>query len=188
MNFSLFENDGTLGELYHAVTFAGSARGSAWQNADAQRGEWLRVLAAAGWGITSLSFSRPSEFANDVNFTLVLNAACDNRSNATLAAGLKGTIEASGIADRMTIRHVRSETCGGNPDLVGGGSVFTPTVRTPQTIKAGALATVNVPISFDDDPAVKGNENIGWLDTIKGLDTTTMVLLGLAAVLVLKRL
>lgn len=185
MRFSIFDNDGGLGELYHAVTFSGSARGSAWMNADAQRVQWLRVLAAAGWGITSLSLSRPSELANDVNFTIVLNALCDSRSNASLAAGMTATLEASGYADRITMRHVRSESCGGNPDLIAAGS--TVTIRnTPHTVNAGNVATVNVPISFDDDP--KAGENIGFLQTLKGLDTTTMVLLGLAAVLVVKKL
>ena len=177
MKFSIFEDDGTLGVVgYETARFAGEFT------------SWGGPLSAVrdriennGWGVEAWSAIPAGGFTNVVNYTVSIRAEC-GMNKAVIAEGVKQSIEDSG-AVRVTCRFLASNGCP-RPDLVGSGTVFqTPPVPT---VNAGALATVNVPISFDDDKTVQ--QGVGFLDTLKGFDTTTLVLLGLAAVLVLKKL
>lgn len=183
MNLSIFDNDGTLGAVaYETARFAGSYVGSFDSDGSAQRDQ----INANGWGVVAWSSVAAGGFSNVRNYTVSIRAECGMNKDV-IALGIKRSIEDTN-ALTVTCRFLASSGCP-RPDLIAGGS--TVTIRTPnaapvQTIRGGNVATVNVPISFDDDP--KAGENIGFLDTLKGLDTTTMVLIGLAAVLVLKRL
>lgn len=175
MRFSLFQNDDTLGEIYETARFAGTF--TAWgfpESAVRDR------IERNGWGVTAISVTSAGGFTNVHNYTVSINAVC-GMNKETIAEGIRGSLRDMGAVN-VTCRWVASSgNCNGNPDLIGQS-----TIPQMPTVRGGQLATVNVPISFDDDPAAA--KSGGFLDTLKGFDTTTLVLLGLAAVLVLKKL
>lgn len=176
MNFSIFENDDSLGAVaYETARFSGSYVGAMGSDGSAQRDQ----INANGWGVTAWSSVAAGGFTNVRNYTVSIRAECGANKNV-IAAGIKASIEDTNALN-ATCRFVASSGCPSGPDLVGGGSVFTPKVTTPKTtvIKGGQLATVDVPISFDDVTDKAGFA--GW-------STTTWVLIAVAGVLVLKRI
>lgn len=185
MRLSIYENDGTLGELYGTARFHGQCTGMGFS----EEGVRDRIIRD-GWGVSALSIVSAGWLTNVHSYTISINAIC-GMNRTTIANGIKQSLRNAGFVD-VTCYFDSASGCEGS-DLVAGGSVFTvptrtPTPRTPAaTTRLPVLtATVNVPISFDDDPTAK--ENIGFLDTLKGLDTTTWILIAVAGVLVLKRL
>lgn len=176
MNLSIFENDAMLGELYETARFAGAFTAMGFPlSAVRER------IERNGWGVSAISVTSAGAFTNVYNFTVSINAVCGMNKDV-ISTGIIASLMDMGAVD-VTCRWLASSgNCGGNPDLIGQAS--TVTVRPPTTVKAGELAVVNVPISFDDDV----QQGVGFLDTLKGIDTTTWLILGLAAVLVVKKL
>lgn len=176
MRFSLFQNDDTLGEIYETARFAGTFTAMGFPESAVRS-----RIEQNGWGVTAISVTSAGGFTNVHNYTVSINAVC-GMNKETIAEGIRGSLRDMGAVN-VTCRWLASSgNCGGNPNVIGQTTVF----QMPQTVRGGQLATVNVPISFDDDPPA--GQKAGWLDTVKGLDTTTLILLGLAAVLVLKKI
>lgn len=179
MNLSIFDNDGTLGAVTPLGQVLITATGIV-PNASAAglKRQVEAALSAGSWTVVSVNGTYNSTFSlASVRVAVKMYQTLDANTirNWFLTDMAAAGLTFSGVSVVVTERYTQA------PDLVGSASTFSPTVR------GGQLATVNVPISFDDDPATV-KPGAGVLDTIKGLDTTTMVLIGLAAVLVLKRL
>ena len=83
---------------------------------------------------------------------------------------------------RANIRATGSNgLCGSAPDLIAGGSQFVPIHQ------GGNLATVNVQIPPDNTTVATGGIVDSITESVKEIDTTTWLLIGLAAVLILRR-
>lgn len=183
MRFSIFENDGTLGATggplgQVLITATGIVRDV---TADTLKRRVEAALAAGRWQFLSVHGTYNSTYSlATVRVTAQMFQTLDP---ATIRSWFLTDMAAagfsfSGVSVVVTDRYTQS------PDLVAGASTVTirkPKVVQAQTVNSGNVATVNVPISFDDDPKAPAGGNAG-------LSVTTMVLIGLAAVLVLKRL
>jgi len=125
-----------------------------------------------------------------VEFTVGMHVVCGSNRNVIgryILAALER--EADGIPYplvwRANIQAIGSSgNCSPAPDLVGQGSQFVPIHQ------GGQLATVNVQIPPDDTTVATGGS--GFIESIKAgvasYDTLTLILLGLAAVLVVRKL
>ena len=125
-----------------------------------------------------------------VEFTVGMHVVCGSNRNVIgryILAALER--EADGIPYplvwRANIRAIGSSgNCSPGADLVGGGSQFVPIHQ------GGTLATVNVQIPPDNTTVTTSGGGIvdSITDAVKSTDTTLLILLGLAAFLVARRI
>ena len=139
-----------------------------------------RVIREHGLNVESFSTSRSSYLSNIHSYTVRVRQDCGANRQA-IASGIRNVLANVIGFSSVTIRFVVSSGCP-QPDLVGGGSTFQPIYQ------GGQLATVNVPIPPDDTTVATGGIADSITSAVKGFDTLTLVLLGLAAVLVVRKL
>lgn len=140
-----------------------------------------RVIREHGFDVESFSTSRSSYLSNIHSFTVRVRQEC-GANRQTISNGIRNVLANVIGFSSVSIRFVVSSGCP-QPDLVGGGSIFQPSVY-----QGGQLATVNVPIPPDDTTVATGGIVDSITSAVKGYDTLTLVLLGLAAVLVVRKL
>lgn len=197
MSLSIFDNDDTLGASSRIVTFRGT--GTSFPTAFSGDG-WLRdairnKLNSRIGTVESVTVETFFAGLNRIaNFTVRMHVMCS--TDATVIARMIRDVLAERdatynvpLVERAQINVVGLSSCGNTsgPDLVAGGSVFNPTVLP--TYQGGDLATVNIPIPPDDTTVSTGGGIVDSITSaVKGIDTTLLIVLGLAAFLVARKI
>ena len=174
MRLSLFDNDETLGALK-----MGSATFYGWGTASMAFSEGLLVSdfkaasARLGRAVKSVVMRRGS--GRDVTFRIVVAMRCSESLGGVedhVRRALDGTFDAG-----VTITN-SSGSCSPSTQSVG--------IIPVRIIKPSNTAPPQNEYQSTSDDLPPKEES--WLDTLKDLDATTWILIGLAGVLVLKRL
>lgn len=163
------------GSAKFSVSIAAGGMTTAAQLADIVRS----AIASNGWGVANVEAVSAGAFSNFFNVTITINSLCGDDFRR-IANGI-----AASLAPRyggLTVRHIATTGC--NAATV---AAQTPTIPAGYVYQGGNLATVTVRGSDTPDaPASTGMIDTA-IDTIKGIDTTTLVIAAVAAVLLLKR-
>ncbi len=178
MRLSLFEEDETLGAaITGAATFYG------WGSASQAFSEGLLVAdfkaAFQRLNRTVKSVVMRRGNGRDVTFQIVVAMRCSESLGGVedqVRRALNGTFDSGGI----TITNSSASGCSSNATTprTATPKAVTPKTTTPKTVAPN-------PIVAPDISGGNTSNGGGWLDSI---DTTTIVLIGLLAVLVVKRL
>lgn len=183
MNFSIFDSDGGLGDVAtQLAVYRGNVVLPLGKTKSQVANELRQTLLYFGFPVESVSIPETGVSVNPASWTIKIRIPC--LSTAETDRELRKGVESLGLILQASggTSHILSSSVERRCSLVNQASTFT------QTVNSGQLATVNVPISFDDDPASTASGDIPFLDTLKGLDTTTWVLIAVAGLLVIKRL
>lgn len=160
------------GSAKFSVSIAAGGMTTAAQLADIVRS----AIASNGWGVANVEAVSAGAFSNFFNVTITINSICGDDFRR-IANGI-----AASLAPRyggLTVRHIATTGC-------SAATAQTP-ISPGYVYDGGNLATVTVRGSDTPDaPASTGVIDTA-IDTIKGIDTTTLVIAAVAAVLLLKR-